>query len=150
MIAIQQEIIGGEVIAGRFVQVEREIENLSTIFEELGIEALADIRHRIDNHPGPPLAASTIKKKGHARILRDKDELYGSFQKAAPGNVFRISATEGEFGTFDKKAVFHQEGTGRMPKRTIIEVTGEQEAKYTKIAMDKLSERIKAIGFEIT
>lgn len=150
MIAIHVDFVGDTALQAAFVEIERAIDDLSPIFEEVGMVALEDIQRRIDNHPGPPLAASTVKRKGHTRILRDKDDLYASFQKGSPGNVFRISPTEAEFGTSDFKAQFHQEGTGRMPKRTIIEVTGEQEAKYSQIAAEKLRERIREIGFEVT
>lgn len=150
MIAIHVDFVGDTALQAAFVEAERAVDNLSPIFEEIGPVALEDIQRRIDNHPGPPLAASTIKRKGHARILRDKDDLYASFQKGAPANVFRISPTEGEFGTSDIKAQFHQEGTGRMPKRTIIEVTGEQEAKYSQIAGDVLANKMREIGFQVT
>ena len=149
MIAIETQISGSEQLLAAFVNVERAVDDLSPVFEELGEEALSDIQKRLDNHPGPPLAASTIKRKGHARILRDKDDLYASFQKGAPANVFRITPTAGEFGTSDFKARFHQEGTGRTPKRTVIEVTGEQEARYARLAGEALSKRIKEIGFEV-
>lgn len=150
MIAIEVQIVGERQLQAAFVQVEQLVDDLSPIFEEVGEEALSDIQQRIANHPGPPLAPSTIRRKGHARILRDKDDLYASFQKGAPGNVARVRPTEADFGTSDFKAQFHQEGTARMPKRTVIEVTGEQEAKYGRIAGDALAKRLREIGFEVT
>lgn len=149
MSAVIVEFVGVDAVLAAFTQIEREVDDLSPIFEAVGPEALADIQKRLDNHPGPPLAAATIKRKGHARILRDTDELYASFQKGASGNVFRVTRTEGEFGTSNFKAQFHQEGTRRMPKRAVIEVTGEQEARYSEIAADVFSKRIKEIGFEV-
>lgn len=150
MNSIQIEMQGTEQLIGALVEVERIAGHLEPIFERLGEEILADTRRHIDNHPGPPLAASTIKRKGNARILRDKDDLYGSLQKGASSNVFRIRPTEGEFGTVDFKAMFHQMGTSRMPKRTIIAITGEQEARYGQIAASMLGDEIKALGFEVT
>lgn len=150
MIGIQVEVVGGQALQAAYVKLEDEISDLGPIFEAVGPEVLDDIQRRIDNHPGPPLSASTVRRKGHTRILRDTDGLYGSFEKDADRNVFRIKPLEAEFGTSDEKAVYHQTGTSRMPKRTIIEVTGEQEAKYARIAGDKLRERIRAIGFEVS
>lgn len=147
---VQIETIGSERLIGALIEVERIVEHLEPIFERLGEEALTDTRRHVDNHPGPPLSASTIKRKGSARILRDKDDLYGSLQKGAPSNVFRVRPTEGEFGTVDFKAALHQTGTSRMPKRTIIEITGEQEARYGQIAVSMLGDKIKALGFEVT
>lgn len=150
MIAVEIQVSGAEQLQAAFVQVERETEHLESVFEAIAPEVFDDIRRRIDNHPGPPLAASTVKRKGNTRILRDQDDLYGTFQKGAAGNITRISPTSAEFGTADMKAMFHQTGTSRMPKRTIIEVTGEQDAKYARIAADKLGERMKSLGFEVT
>jgi phage gpG-like protein len=148
MIPITTQIDDKELL-GAFVKLEGLYEDLKPIFEAVGEEFLADTRKHIENHPGPGLKAATIKKKGSTRILRDTDNLYGSFVKGASGNVTRITATEGEFGSNVSYGMFHQTGTKRMPQRTIIEVTGEQEAKYSKIALDTQTERIRALGFEI-
>jgi len=147
MIAVEVQITGTEQLLAAFVEIERTVDHLEPIFETIGEETLSDIQRRIDNHPGPPLAASTVKRKGSTRILRDKDDLYASFQRGAAANVFRVKATEAEFGTSDFKAHFHQEGTSRMPKRTVIEITGEQEARYAQIAGEKLSQKMKELGF---
>jgi len=144
------ELTGAEKLIAAFVEIERTVGDFSPIFEEIGPEVLTDIRQRIDSHPGPPLAASTVKRKGSTKILRDKDDLYASFQKGAGANVFRITPLAAEFGTSDFKAMFHQTGTGRMPQRTIIEITGEHEARYAKIAVGMLNARFREIGFEVT
>ena len=144
------QVIGNEQVIGMFVALGREVEDFSLVFDALADPVFGDIRYHIDNHPGPPLAASTVKRKGNTRILRDKDDLYGSFQKGATGNVTRITPNSADFGTADAKAMFHQMGTSKMPKRTIIEVTGDQEAKYGRIAANVLTERVRQIGFEVT
>lgn len=150
MIAIQVQIFGDKELIAGFLKIQGELGDLSEVFEEVGEEALDDIHRRMSAHPGPPLAASTINRKGHSRILRDKDELLGSFQKGAEGNVFRIGPVDADFGTSDYKAVFHQEGTSRMPRRTVIDITGEQEAKYSRIAGSALKKRIRDLGFNVT
>lgn len=149
---VEIQVIGGEQVIGMFSALGREIEDLSPVFETLANPVFGDIRQRFDDEgPGwAPLAPSTIKRKGNTRILRDKDDLYGSFQKGATGNVTRITPTAADFGTADSKAMFHQMGTSKMPKRTIIEVTGDQEARYGKIATNVLTERVRQIGFEVT
>jgi len=152
MIAVITEVHGQNELLAAFGRLEHLYDDLSPVFQAVGEEALRDTRHGFDvGGPGwAPLSPETIKRKGSTRILRDKDDLYGSFEKGATNNVFRVSATEGEFGTSDSKAMFHQTGTSRMPKRTIIQVTGEQEAKYVRIASNVQVERIKALGFEVS
>jgi phage gpG-like protein len=149
MIAVEVQIVGDKELQAAFVEVERTFGDLKSVFEAVGEEALGDIRHRFDSQgPGwEPLSASTVKRKGSTRILHDSGNLYASFQKGAAGNVTRINPTGAEFGSSISYGVFHQEGTSRMPRRTIIEVTGEQEAKYGKIAMDVMTDRIRTAGF---
>ena len=147
MIATGVEIDQQALLAA-FVRLGGLYEDLSPVFEEVGEEALKDIRRRLDNHPGPALKMATIKKKGHARILRDSDNLYGSFVKGARGNVTRITRTEGEVGTDVEYASFHQTGTPRMARRTVVQITGEQEAKYCQIASAVQLRRIRELGFE--
>lgn len=141
------EVSGDKELQAAFVQLIDTLDDLSPVIEAIGDQALADIRGRIDNHPGPPLSAKTIKAKGHAKILRDSDGLYASFQKGGTGNITRITPTEGEFGSNISYGVFHQAGTGRMPRRTVIEITGEQEARYTRVAVDFINRRARELGF---
>lgn len=149
MIGVVTDVAGGNQVPASFVELERVYADLSPVFEAVTDEVGRDIRHRIDNHPGPPLAASTIAKKGNTRILRDTDLLYGSFEKGGAGNVTKISPREAEFGSNVFYGVFHQEGRG-VPKRTIIEITREQEAKYSRIASDVQAERIRQLGFQVS
>jgi len=147
MIPVSVEIDQRALLAS-FIKLEGLYTDLAPVFEAVGEEGLSDIRHHIDSHPGPPLKAATIKKKGSTRILRDKDDLYGSFVRGAVNNVFRLSSTEVEVGTADFKAQFHQEGRG-VPKRVIVEkVSSDREAKYTRIAVDVQLRRIRELGFE--
>lgn len=140
------EMTGAQELIVAFIRAEEILSDFRPVFEELSDEVFVDMQRHIERHPGPPLAASTIKRKGHSRILRDKDDLYGSFQKGGAGNILRIRPLEAEYGTTDPKAMFHHLGTSRMPRRTVIEVTGAQEAKYTRIAAENLSRQLKEIG----
>lgn len=139
------EMTGEQQLIAALIKADEIVSDFRPVFEELSDEVFVDMQRHIERHPGPPLAASTIKRKGHSRILRDKDDLYGSFQKGGANNILRISRLEAIYGTADIKAVWHHEGRG-VPKRTVIEVTGEQEAKYTRIAAENLNKQLKEIG----
>lgn len=67
------------------------------------------------------LAPSTVKRKGHAKILIETGALMASF-------FFKtIRATVGvaviDLGTNVKYAKFHQIGAGHLPVRKVVEVT---------------------------
>jgi hypothetical protein len=153
MIGIQVEIVGDREVISQYIKLGDDLGDLDWIFESIGVEALEDIQHRFDvAGPGwAPHAESTRKRKvGPLRILWATGDLRGSFQKDADNNVFRIRPLEAEFGTSDFKAIFHQEGRGHNPVRLIIDATGEQQAKYRRIAEDKLGQRARQIGFEVS
>lgn len=66
----------------------------------------------------PPLAASTIERKGHGEILVETGELRSSLTD--PGMAMRKSAKTLEYGTNVDYARYHQEGTPKMPMRQVI------------------------------
>lgn len=70
--------------------------------------------------PGPwaPLAASTIKRKGHDKILYDTGRLRDSITL---GEVTPASATAGTDATY---SIYHQLGTKSMAARPFIPVNG--------------------------
>lgn len=155
MIGVVTEVAGGKEVLASFTQLSGLYSDLSPVFEAVVEEAEHDIRHRFEaGGPGwAPLARSTEASKarrggGPTRILVDTGALMASFEKGATGNITRISQREAETGSSIFYGVFHQEGKG-VPKRTIIEVTGEQEAKYSRIAADVQNERIRALGFKV-
>lgn len=138
-----------------FQRAEKVFQDFRPAFEKIGDEVFLVIRKRIDSQAGyPPLsptyAAAKARRFGNKPILRATDSLYGSFQKGAPNNVTRITPLEAEFGTSDPVGIFHQVGAGRLPKRPIIEITDRDEARFTKIAHDSISERLRAIGFQVS
>jgi len=66
-----------------------------------------------------PLAASTIKRKGHDQIRirtgRDRRIMTDPFSLTYRGTPHTVNIEAG----VDTPAVFHQEGTGRMPARPL-------------------------------
>lgn len=156
MIGVVADVAGGSEVLAAFVELEKVYTDLSPVFKAVIDEASHDAQRRFESAgPGwPPLAESTEASKarrggGPSRILVDTGTLMGSFEKGGTGNITKISPREAEFGSNVFYGVFHQEGRG-VPKRTIIEITGEQEAKYSRIAADVQSERIRALGFQVS
>lgn len=136
----------------RFVDRAR---NWRPTFEKFQDVALGIFRRRFETAgPGwPPLARSTEAEKarrfgGPSRILIRTGALYGSFVKGATGNISRIDSLSAEFGSSIPYGVFHQEGRG-VPERRVIEITGEDEARFERIAVDDLVEEAKGLGFEV-
>lgn len=91
-----------------------------------------------------PLAESTVKKKGHDRILYESGDLLASLvEVGGPGNINEASDHGSIYGTEVPYAIFHETGTSRMPARPAIGLNDE--------AVDILADRvanatIEAIG----
>lgn len=91
----------------------------------------------------PPLAKSTIQRKGHDTILEDTGAMRASVE-GETGDSIRSATHRGlVFGTEVEHAIFHQTGTKRMPKREFI---GMDEMLLDQL-VDKVAEAtVKAIG----
>jgi Phage virion morphogenesis family. len=156
MIGIQVVPVGEKELQIALVKAEGVFKDLRPEFELIGDEVFFVIRRRFQSEgPGwprlsPDYAARKARKFGSKPILRATDELYGSFSKGAAGNVTRIRPLQAEFGTSDPVGMFHQEGTSRMSKRKIIEITGDDEARFIRVAAKSISERLRSIGFQVS
>ena len=82
-----------------------------------------------------PLAASTIKRKKHSRILMDTGALRESLvHVGGPGNIAETNSRGMLFGTEIEYAHFLQDGTSKMPARPHVGMSEE--------TLDKLCDRI--------
>jgi phage gpG-like protein len=89
-----------------------------------------------------PLKPSTIKRKGHDRILYETGALRASLVTVGgPGNIHEVTPSTLLFGTSDQKALYHQEGTRKMPARPPVGVSEEN--------IDKLVDQIADSTVEI-
>lgn len=71
--------------------------------------------------PWAPLAPVTVKNKGHSIILIETTEMFKSVtNRKHSGHVETITPDSLSWGTDDPKAVFHKEGTSRMPQRPFV------------------------------
>lgn len=107
-----------------------------------------------DNEAGPSgskwpvLAESTIKKKGHDRILIDTTELHTSLTSNSTSAV-RIAETTGgttsilSFGTSVEYSAFHNEEDGPLPQREHVGINdGTLQPLLNEVA-DKTVEALK-------
>ena len=98
-----------------------------------------------------PLAPSTVKRKGHARILMETGRLGVSLSEAThPDAVVEIVDEPGQGGfsrgTAVEYAGFHQTGTARMPARPPVGVSEEYCDGFAERAADHLVEHLKRTG----
>lgn len=100
-------------------------------------------QHDSNGNPWAPLKPSTIKRKGHSRILFDKGELESSLiTVGGPNNIASTDRTSLIYGTSDKKAGFHMDGTDRMPARPPVGLSDETIDKITNTVADAALRKI--------
>lgn len=83
-----------------------------------------------DGQPWAPLAAATVARKGHSKILIDTRRLHDSLTSSDHSDAVRDFAEEFLlFGTRREFAWIHQQGTERIPRRmhTGVSATGVDE-----------------------
>lgn len=99
--------------------------------------------------PWAPLAPSTLRKAHAARvgILQVTGALAASLvDKDAPGHVEECDGEQLLFGTGLPYAVFHQEGTRRMPARPIVALAEESTARWLDAFRGGLEEKTTLLG----
>lgn len=91
----------------------------------------------------PPLAAYTIKKKGHDVPLVETGAMKSSVLEKGADHIEAVSHRGLLFGTKDEKAVYHQFGTNRIPQRAFIGMQTEQVDEVAGIVADHAVEGLK-------
>lgn len=83
-------------------------------------------QHDANGHSWAPLAASTIRSKGHNRILFDSGALEASLVRVGgPRNISKSSPQGFLFGTNIDYATFHQTGAFNTPARPPLGLSDE-------------------------
>lgn len=118
-----------DFLGGIFVEIEQQFKEAN--FRPLLESTSKDLEERHAEHyaaqttptgePWKPLAPLTVKKKGHAIILRETDAMRDSLIGETVDSIREIVSEAPRhslsFGTMDEKAPFHQDGTSRIPQR---------------------------------
>lgn len=92
----------------------------------------------------PPLKPSTIKRKGNDRILVETGALMASLVSVGgPGNINAVESRGMLFGTDVEYAIFHQDGTSRMPARPPVGMAEDTLKKLTDGIADSAVDQLK-------
>lgn len=97
-----------------------------------------------DGTPWAPLAASTVKRKGHDVILSDTGKLGTSLLGESGDSIRDVGDRHLTFGTDVEYSGFLQEGTGKMPGREhvglseeMVDLTAEYIADGAVVALNR-------------
>lgn len=94
--------------------------------------------------PWAPLKPSTVARKGHSRILYETGSLMASLtQIDGPGNINAVSDRGSIFGTDVEYAIYHQNGTPKMPARPPVGTNDEDVDKLCELIADYIVESLK-------
>jgi phage gpG-like protein len=94
----------------------------------------------------PAYAAIKRAGFGNAGILQRERNLYSSLTSKSGDTVFNPKKAELELGTTDRKAMYHQRDTSKMPAREPISVNTKQAEQLVlpiKQGLEKLAESLK-------
>ena len=80
----------------------------------------------------PALDPSTIEAKGHSTILIDSKDLFNSYTS---DSAFSVGSDEILYGSDVPYADYHETGTSRMPKRSVLEAVSDEKLQ-SRIASD--------------
>lgn len=94
------------------------------------------------------LAPVTVKRKGHPVILIEHNNMRSSVvNRKHPKHVETISPMSMIWGTSDEKALFHQEGTDRIPQRQFVGWSeAVVESTANKVADSAVDQLLSGIG----
>ena len=83
-------------------------------------------------------------------ILRASDGMYKSLvDEGAENSIVEIGLQDLTYGTKDRKARWHQDGTDRMPQRKILDVVAEDRRQIKAIVRAHLQRQATISGFEV-
>ena len=113
-------------------------------------EELGDWMKQEQAPDGPahaPLAASTVAKKGHSRILFEFGDLLDSVAGSGPGHIEEVTGNSAVLGTEHEKkgapvASYLQHGTSRMPARPFIGATEKMGDRAAELVGESILEQI--------
>ena len=92
----------------------------------------------------PALKPSTIARKGNDRILVETGALRASLVSVGgPGNISATAPRGMLFGTEVEYAIFHQEGTRKMPARPPVGMSEETLDRAVERIADSAVEKMK-------
>jgi len=134
------EVFGAEALSADFRRIEERASNMAAAFKLVAADFHSEERQRFaEAGPGwAKLAASTLaakaaKGQGDAILVATKAMRASLQQSNAKGSITTIGPDQVMMGTRDPKAVWHQEGTDRMPARPVVFASSADELRWAVI-----------------
>lgn len=135
---------GGTLFARRFDRFVSDLTDLSPAFDQMAEEFYDWEEQAFDSagasagagwRPLSPRYASWKAKNypGRGVLERELNLRRSLTGPSGPRAVHSIGSRRMEIGTEVPYAVFHQEGTGRMPARPVIRLTEANKMRWTRI-----------------
>ena len=149
---IRESIDSIDALGGILLDIETRVVNADYVsvlapFQQDLAEQHAEMftgQHDANGNAWAPLAESTIKRKGHSRILYESGDLAASLVTVgAAHNISAVAERGSLFGTDVEYAGFLQTGTSRMPARPPVGVSEENITKLTNQIADATVEKMK-------
>lgn len=145
-----------------FNRLARELEDWTEIFEDIGILHGRWLFEQFltqgaaGDTPWPDLSEAYEERKLAANpfalnILQLTNKMHLSFiRKGYSGsdgaNVWLVGKKEAAFGSTDRKARWHQEGTSRMPMRRIEVMSNSRRTELMKLVQRHLLAEVRRTG----
>lgn len=151
------EFLGETQIMAKFNRLAEKISDYSDVFEKLG-DDFYEIEKRLFGSQGgsgdkgkwkalsPKYAAWKSKNYPGQPILVQTGELRDSLTQKGGQNIRAISRKQAVFGTYDEKAIYHQQGSGKLPKRRPIDLNEQDKSRWMKIVHEFIVHTSKMLG----
>jgi phage gpG-like protein len=143
MLRFTWEVEGVKILDRSFARIGEHLSDLTPVWDNVQREfwKIEDTQFKSENAKGAsgtwkPLTRPYAKRKaqryGVKTILRASDRLYGSLTGQTGDTVLIKDKMEFTIGTSLPYARYHQTGTGKMPKRPVIDFSEGQKRDLSK------------------
>ena len=137
------EVLGDVQVNRTFMRMNESAHNLQPLWHRLlhELRMIETVQFLTEGQHGsggwPALKESTVKakkRKGQMPwIERATEELFKSLTEDAPGSIAEVTSDWLRYGTDVPYAKFQQTGTVHMPRRRLVQLTGEERVELTKL-----------------
>ena len=150
---IKEEIESPRFLGGMFVEIETQYNEADYSNQLDAFLPVLEEEHKKQfsaqsspgGQPWPALAPSTVKRKGHDRILFESGRLEKSLTQKS-GDAVRVVGEDGRgmlFGTSVPYSVFHNDGKGQKKREHVGLVDKALDSLVNNVA-DRTVEEMKA------
>ncbi len=137
---LELDVMGDKVLSRGFSRYAEDVQDMHEAFEEIAADFWESNEKQFvteGKYGGGrwrALAPSTLRAKpGGLPTLVREGTLKDSLTKGNPWTIEKIEPLQVTLGTKVPYALYHQRGTGNMPKRPVIAVPETQRTRWHKI-----------------